>query len=173
MLGTLWVRAENALNISNEWGHVVFRPEGSHGPNIVALTQAFLTGEVWGINGWLMRNREQFKNPVLPSLPFEMTYFDSLQRYVQFISKLGITPPIAFEAGLAGVKDFSLVRDYGISFGPIRQNEIVFEYSLRDVNDNTLNDCLLKFFERVYDHTPYSRPPNDWGFPPGPPSDTR
>ena len=168
-LGAFSLRAGDELSISNEWGHVVFRPEGSHGPNILALTQVFLTGEVWGINGFLMRDREDFKAPILPSLPFETTYFDSLRRYVDLLSKLGITTPIAFEAGLVDVKGVSLARDYGITYGPIRQNEIIFEYLLKDLESNSLNDCLLKFFERVYDHTPYSRPANDWGFPPGPP----
>ena len=105
----------------------------------------------------------------MPSLQFEKTYFDSLRRYVDFLSRLGITPPLAFEAGLVGVNGVSLARDQDIIYGPIRQNEIIFEYLLKDLESNSLNDCLLKFFERVYDHTPYSRPANDWGFPPGPP----
>jgi hypothetical protein len=168
-LGTLWIRNDYPFSTSNEWGQIVFRPEKPGDSNLIALTQVFLTGEIWGINRLLMRDRPEVKGLILPSLPFEATYFDSLRRYVKFLSKLGITPPILFEAGLAGAKGFSLARDYEISYGPIRQDQILFEYLLRDVSDSSLNDCLLKFFEFVYDHTPLGRPLNDWGFPPGPP----
>lgn len=168
-LGTLWLRHDTGLSTSNEQGHIVFRPQGSHGPNIVALTQTFFSGEIWGLNRHFMRFSDDFKRMIVPSLPFEQTYFDTLQRYVNFATQLGLSPPFVFEAGLAGANDFWLARDYGLAIGPIRQNAIAFERTLTDIEDATLSDCLLKFFERVYDHTPHARPPNDWGFPPGPP----
>jgi len=169
-LGTLWIRQDYSPHSNpNELGHIVFRPEGSHGPNIVALSQAFPTGEVWGINKWLVRDREEGQGLILPALPFETTYYDTFRRYVKFVSDIGVEPPIVFDAGLVGITGFSIARDYGLSYGPFHKDEIVCEYVLHDLTDKTLDNCLLKFFELVYDHTPYGRPPNDWGFPPGPP----
>lgn len=170
-LGSLWLSYDAGLSKSNEQGHIVFRPRGSHGPEIVALSQVFFTGEIWGINRHVMRFDEQSNRLIIPSLPFEMTYFGSLYRYLTVAKNLGLQPPFIFEAGLAGCQNHWLARDYGLAYGPIRQDVINFEYTLRDVTDGTVHDCLLKFFELVYDHTPHARPDNDWGFPPNPPSE--
>jgi hypothetical protein len=158
------------LSTSNEHGHIILRPDGSHGPGIVALTQVFFTGEIWGLNRHFMRFSEDFKRNIIPSLPFEQTYFDTMQRYLEYLQKIRCQPPFAFEAGLTGCNNYWLARDYGLALGPIRQNKIEFEYLLRDVTESTVHDCLLKFFEHVYNHTPNARPLRDWGFPPGPPS---
>ncbi len=173
-LGAFWIRGFGGLTTLNEYGAIVYEPttHNSEFNEMRALTQVFQTGEIWGVNAHLLRDRGDFPDALLlPALVFEKTCFDTLHRYINFArDKLGLEPPFEFEGALQGVKGANLWFQYQ-NVGPIHQESITYRTVLKTTDDNAINAALLGFFQEVYDQTPYARPSDLFGFPPGPPSE--
>jgi hypothetical protein len=170
-LGPLWVRA-GGLPARNKHGVIVFEPRGHSRPTsgIKASTQVFPTGEIWGTNAWLLRYDEQAGQRVLPTLPFETTFFDTLRRYVKFAQDaLGLKPPFEVRAGIVGIESGLLELLRNDLWGPIYQNEVTTSRVLNETSAGALNAFLLSFFDAVYELTSHRRPNGLYGFPPGPP----
>lgn len=175
-LGAFWIRGFDGLCDLNQYGAIVYEPSTHNQPfnEIKALTQVFRTGEIWGVNSYLLRDRPEARMGLfLPALPFEKTCFDTLHRYVKFAhEKLGLEPPFEFEGALTGMKGLHFRFEHQEGWGPFHQDHIAHKVILRSVDDNAISAALLEFFEAVYDETPFARPASLFGFPPGPPSET-
>jgi hypothetical protein len=108
----------------------------------------------------------------LLALPFEKTCFDTLHRYVTFAhGQLCLAPPFKFQAALTGIRDLSFRFEHEEPWGPFHNDTIEHEAILRSVEPTAVSAALLGFFEAVYDETPFARPQNLFGFPPGPPDE--
>jgi hypothetical protein len=175
-LGAFWIRGFGGLCHLNQYGAIVYEPSTHNQPfnEMKALTQVFRTGEIWGVNSYLLRDRpEAGMGLFLPALPFEKTCFDTLHRYVKFAhDQLGLQPPFEFQGALTGIKGLHFRFEHQEGWGPFHQDHIVHKATLRSVDEAAISAALLEFFEAVYDETPFARPASLFGFPPGPPSET-
>jgi hypothetical protein len=84
----------------NRFGPIIYAPQGPD--KIDGLTQAFETGELWGIDGTIFRPDEHWdyrrdqRTPmwVIPTIDFEELYVRVLKNYVQVaLSALKLDPP--------------------------------------------------------------------------------
>jgi hypothetical protein len=175
-LGAFWLRAFGGLAALNEYGGIVYEPYG-HGQQfneMKALTQVFRTGELWGVNSFLLRDRPEANAGLfLPALVFEKTCFDTLHRYVKFAhEQLGLQPPFEVVGAITGLKNAYLWFEHYDGWGPFHQNAMACATTLRAVEETSVSAALLELFEAVYDETPFARPKHLFGFPPGPPSES-
>src|SRR5208337_4992181 len=68
----------------NRYGSILFEPITHTKPfnEVNALTQVFPTGEIWGINPWLFRDRFDLDlGPIIAAFPFESIFFDAINRF--------------------------------------------------------------------------------------------
>jgi hypothetical protein len=72
---------------------------------------------------------------------------------------------------MTGIKDIYLRFEHQERWGPFYQDTVAHKVTLRSVDETAISTALLEFFEVVYDETPFARPENLFGFPPGPPSE--
>jgi hypothetical protein len=118
------------LRYPNEYGQIHFRPYANQ-PEIAALTQVFSNGELWGLNGALMVDRQEGER-LLPALLLEMTCYDALYDYVRVAEqRLGLSAPYAFEAGLVGASGYSISQDYGMKSKIVGDDPIQFAATVR------------------------------------------
>jgi hypothetical protein len=169
-LQPLWVKRDGLFG-RNGYGAISYLPEGVS-PKLRASTQAFRNGEIWGFNSWLLWQRDDDGKIVIPSLSFERTYFESLRCYVAFAQVLGFEPPFQVEAGAIGLQDCFIAMPPNFHeqrWGPMDEPSLHYRRILNDVGELALSQYLLNFFNQFYDLTGFNRPPNLFGFPPGPP----
>lgn len=165
----MW-RHSTVLHRANAHGTICFEPESPKGGILLASTQVFQNGELWGNAPWLLR-RHNSLGKFISGQVLEACYQSALPRYVRFLQQhLGMGPPYNIVAGAVGVRFFKLgVRNTGWPeddfLGPIQDDEISFEQVLNDVSNDALDACLLEFFERVFEHTGNARPIDFGGFP--------
>lgn len=154
----------------NPYGVIAF--EHSKAKNsIETLTQAFRSGELWGLSSELI-NTKRYEFPFIPTLLFEETYYHCLRKYLWFSQTiLEQKAPFTVAAGGVGLRGAQLaVRNMFDKFvGPVHQDAFEVRGSLANTDDATINAYLLKFFEELYDLTGNRRPTNSYSFPPGPP----
>lgn len=174
-LGAFFVHGSGALVALNEYGAIVYEPWGQTQPfnEMKALTQVFRTGEIWGVNSHLLRDRPEANMGIfLPALPFEKTCFGTLHRYVRFAyERLGLQPPFEVVVAITGSKDVYFRFEHEEGWGPFHQNTMSFTAILRSVEAASVSAALLEILEAVYDETPFPRPKGLFGFPLGPPSE--
>ena len=154
---------------ANDYGWVTIDPVS----NFLAqgITQAFPTGELWGINSQVFTAARIQRNIASPEelataiaiIAAERLCARSLENYVSAAtSDMKLKPPFVVELGAVGLKgvymgaphpDFSL----GHYYGPIREWSLVRRYELRDVQRAALFNILRQFFNEFYDLAECSR----------------
>jgi hypothetical protein len=96
-------------------------------------------------------------------------FYNSIRQYSAFLETIGrVAPPYTVEAGIIGVKDWTLVisDQSGAQYlGEMYQGEVWVRKILSEMTDATMDSFLLTFFEKVYDQTGYPRPMGLYGFP--------
>ena len=165
-LWTMW-RNPSGLFAQNDFGSIVVEPESPAGGDLVALSQLFPNGELWGLARWpFVKTRPEF-GLLIPSKTLEHVYRDTLVRYVNFLSAhLRVDPPLVIKAGAVGLKGFSLAVDTGQYFGPFHDNALEETYELDNFSPEAINAVLLAFFEALFAASGFERPKNLWNFPP-------
>jgi pyrimidine deaminase RibD-like protein len=167
-LGTFGVTF-GGISRANGRGAVFFEPIGVGG-QVGSLSQAFRNGELWGINIDILRQSSSKHPPLVRLRPIEQVFYNSLRSYAAFLPSIGLVePPYTVEAGIVGIKDWTLAvfdPSYGVQYpGAIYQDEIVLRQVLSDLEVETIDKFLLEFFKRVHEQTGYPRPSNLFGFP--------
>jgi hypothetical protein len=147
---------------------ILIDPQDSSG-TIGSLSQAFRNGELWGINLNILAQGSSRNPPLIPSRPMESLFYNSIRQYSAFLQTIGrVAPPYTVEAGIVGVKDWTLVisDQSGAQYlGQMYQGEVLIRRILSEMTDATMDSFLLTFFEKVYDQTGYPRPTGLYGFP--------
>ena len=162
----MW-RNPSGLFAQNDFGSIVVEPESHTGGDLIALSQLFPSGEVWGLARWpFVKNRPEF-GLLVPSQTLEQVYRDTLVRYVNFLSAhLRVAPPVVIKAGAVGLKGFSLSINTGQYFGPFHDNALEETYELNSFSPEAINAVLLAFFDALFAASGFERPKNLWNFPP-------
>ena len=158
-----------ALSAPNDHGYVVFEPISAS--TTKGITQAFLTGELWGINSQVFqtaRVKIRFKGPdesatAMGVITAERIYTRTLENYVSVaVSEMNLRLPFVLEIGAVGLKGVYMGAPHpevsqGHYYGPIREPSLVRRYELPDASSETLYGVLRQFFNELYDLAECSR----------------
>jgi hypothetical protein len=153
-------------NERNRYGALAYADLRSRG-ELAATTQVLKTGEIWGINAYLLRNRENYPKFV-PTGAYERGVQGSLARYLDAArNHFGYPAKIMIETGLVNVSGFklSMPQNYDEGFwGPIYENvKVVSEVDMDRAE--TISVALLRIFEAVFEAAGTPRPKNLNNFP--------
>jgi hypothetical protein len=148
---------------ANDLGWVVIDPAS----NSVArgITQAFPTGELWGINAQAftiaqMAQRgtaEEEPETAIAIIAAERILTRALENYVSVArSEMNLQLPFVGELGAVGLRNVYMGAPHpefsaGDYYGPIRETSLVRRYELADTEPAALFDILRDFFNEFYD----------------------
>jgi hypothetical protein len=135
------------------------------------ITQAFPTGELWGINSQVFTVVPMQRNIASPEEPAtaigiisaERICARALENYVSAAtSEMNLRPPFVVELGAVGLRDVFMGAPHpeftgGHYYGPIREASLVRRYELRNAQHAALFDVLRQFFNEFYDLAECSR----------------
>jgi hypothetical protein len=157
----------SSLPVLNRFGAITFDPIARS--DISALTQAFPSGELWGITRRCfaqVRIQRPFDDAeeiqFVAMIDFERIFQKALNDYIGFAtSHLGFKPPFTVVAGVAGLQNFHLgfpSREYnGREYARIHDPSFEKTYSLPKVSPHDLQSLLRDFFENFWDLAACSR----------------
>jgi hypothetical protein len=155
------------LAAQNAYGSIIFDPIARS--EIRELTQAFPTGELWGVTSRCFGNftpRGLFEESeplnVVAMIDFESIFQNALRDFAAFATEgLHIAPPFTVIVGASGLMDYSLAfpsRNYnGREYARLYQSNYEKTYDLPRLERADLNTILLKFFEGFWDLAGCSR----------------
>ncbi len=153
--------------LRNQYGAITCSKESTG--KLIATTQLFKSGEIWGIDSSLLRHRNDFATYFVPTTVFENGIIRSLNIYLKIaFGRLGYSDLVHFEAGLVNVEGFKLAmpQNYIDNFwGPIFE-DISIEATIDRNTPETTNNALMKLFEKVFDSAGMKRPDKYNNFPP-------
>lgn len=133
----------------NRFGEITFAFETDSSP--ISTTQVFRTGEIWGINHRLLREREHHPGKFLPMPAFERSLAQSLSKYVSAgMSHFGYGREIDLRFELVNVAGFVLLQNEG---RPTREifEDFELRVSLDGRDERSVGDALQRIFNGVYE----------------------
>jgi len=151
----------------NDYGWVIIDPISSDLTQ--GLTQAFPTGELWGVNSKvflpirLTIGLTDQAGTAVGIIGAEKLYTRSLEKYVLISTlEMKLRPPFVVELGAVGLKDVYMGAPHpefssGHYYGPFREDALVRRYDLQDTEGPALLDILRQFFDELYDLAECSR----------------
>ena len=156
----------NGLFSRNNEGWIVIEPLGA--TTSQALTQAFATGELWGLNSQVFRTHSDRRPPddsipVIGTISMEKIYTRTLANYVRvFREELKLSLPYSVELGAVGLKGCYLITpslEFGSGefHGPVGKPEIVRTYPLSTGKDAEVMNILRQYLDDFYDLAAASR----------------
>jgi hypothetical protein len=122
-------------------------------------TELFKTKELWGIDFFMFRQREDRVGPgferFIPSVALEQRYGLGVRQFLAFArDKLGLSLPVRLVAGLVGMEGMWLALDQNRYFddaaGPILEDHFTHELEVNDW-DVDLAELLRPWFDKIYD----------------------
>jgi hypothetical protein len=159
----------DGISSANDYGWITIDPR--YKTVTQAMTQAFPTGELWGINSQAF-TRASIRRSLASSgeaamafgvISAEKLYTRTLENYVSVaVSEMKFRPPFVVELGAVGLKGVYMGAPHpespsGHYYGPIREDSLVRRYDFSDPNDQVLVDLLREFFDELYDLAECSR----------------
>ncbi|WP_146255525.1 hypothetical protein [Azospirillum sp. TSA6c] len=151
----------------NENGSVVFLTMNDNQEVAWEATQLFLSREIWAIDHYFLSNETNGdfnQKPVnyVPTGAVEEVLIDSLINYLDVAkTKLEIELPVIVEAGLVGVKDYTLAVDTNFFHsrfaGNVMNDHIKYRFNVETWDVDPF-DALKPFFEDIYDAAGENRP---------------
>jgi hypothetical protein len=154
------------ITSANDYGWITIDP--TYGTQTTGITQAFPTGELWGINSQVFaavsvqRGLKSETATALSILSAERLYTRALENYVSVAtSDFHFRPPFVIELGTVGLKDVVMgAPNPEFSFhyyGPFREDSLIRRYDLQISQLSALHEILRQFLDELYDLAECSR----------------
>jgi hypothetical protein len=154
---------------ANDYGWITIDPVANSLTQ--GITQAFPTGELWGINSQVfpaVRIQRNIASPeesatAIAIIAAERVCARALENYVSAAtSEMNLRPPFVVELGAVGLRQVFMGAPHpefsgGHYYGPIREASLVRRYELRDMQRAALFNILRQFFDEFYDLAECSR----------------
>ncbi|HEY8948689.1 MAG TPA: hypothetical protein VIM56_07370 [Rhizomicrobium sp.] len=144
--------------LRNEDGAAVVTYTGRD--RVTSITQVYSSGEIWGVNGTILSERNAGASGrllVLPSVSFEKLYVATLRNYVAAaMNALGRSAPFTVIMGIEGAKGAYITAPGGELrpgqyLGPIYKGEYQVSETMSGSDDNSIKAALRTFFNGVFD----------------------
>lgn len=132
----------------NRFGVIAFEPSGtSTTPR--ALTQLFMSGEIWGLSTHFFRTFEG--QPAIAVTVLENVCRRVLSNYCEILSKgMGIAPPYTVVLGAIGLQDAVVGFNNSVD-GPIHQDRHETRLVLNDLGREAQEAVLREFIDDILD----------------------
>ena len=132
----------------NRFGVIALEPSGtSTTPR--ALTQIFMSGEIWGLSTHFFRTYNE--HPAIPVVVLENVYRRILSNYCELLSAgIGIAPPYTVVLGAVGLQDAVVGFNNSVD-GPIHQDRFEVRLVLRDLGKEAQEAAVQQFVDAVLD----------------------
>jgi hypothetical protein len=157
---------ELTIPIPNEHGAMCFAPMNGT-KDIDAMTQYFANGEVWAINGDIMRHGERTDDHWYLLNQAEEAFMKTLERGLRYMKEIaGVELPIKVIAGVVGLKGRRVVvsgTGLGVH-GHMMTNEVHLERVFHEDSIEAQDKFLLQLFNKIFDQSGAPRPRIN-GFP--------
>ena len=150
----------------NKYGaYACFEKDGK----IFNLTQLFKSGELWGIDAYLIdKSRLMERGSVdfgfFPSGAFEKIFVVTLGHYLKFAGDiLKLSGPLKFIAGATDVLGYRMIVPYGVGpgfNGDVVEDHVTFDGIIEDYSKEP-HIILRPFFERIWEECGLERPDVD------------
>jgi hypothetical protein len=135
-------------NHRNRFGHIAYASEANY--RLLSTTQVFKTGEIWGLNHYMLRQRPPHR-PFIPVPAFETRLRDSLMKYLTSArSHFGYGPLANVNFGILNVNGFVLLLPNDVGSDRIFEN-IKVSTTLRADDPNSIEVALAAIFGGVFD----------------------
>jgi hypothetical protein len=129
----------------------------------LSLTQVFKNGEIWGIEGYSLREKdtisegkEQIK--YIAAGYIENLFAKILQNYLNWARlHLKLELPLKYIAGLSGIEGYSITINSSTIDGYCVDDEVINRGEITDYNVN-IADILIPFFNNIYESCGCTRP---------------
>lgn len=133
---------------------------------LASTTQVFKSGEIWGVNNFLLADRLPDNQKYVPTVAYETGLQRSLDIYLKAArGNFGYPSKIVVESGLVNVSDFRLaIQGYEL-VGPIYDGDITVRAEVDMEKPDTITRALLKIYEQVFEAAGRPRPKNYNNFP--------
>jgi hypothetical protein len=166
MIEPLLGRAGGYSSCRNRYGYITYA--GENAGKLISTTQVFKNREIWGVESFVLRRREDRDLDYVPTGAFEEGIIRSLNTYLNIAyDRLNYTDKVHIEAGMVNVEGFKLAmpNSYWNRFwGPIFEN-ISVQATVDKNEPGSVNAALLNIFEAVFDSAGSVRPNNLGDFP--------
>jgi hypothetical protein len=156
------------ISSANDYGSIIIDP--STNTLTKGITQAFPTGELWGLNSQVFTiasMRRAITAQDQPSTAFgvisaEKLYARTLENYVEAAEEMKFRPPFVVELGAVGLKGVFMGAPHpefssGHYYGLIREEALVRRFDLEDTQHAALFEVLRQFLDELYDLAECSR----------------
>jgi hypothetical protein len=151
------------VNSRNKYGGITFEFQGTD--TLTAFTQGFATGELWGVNGYVLRPHtvNGTEHTIVPIITFEKIFVKTLTSYVAIATRVfGYSPPFTVVMGVSGLVNAYLTApggplNIGQQIGPIYEPTYQQIETLSATDDTSIKVVLRKFFSSFYDLAAVSR----------------
>lgn len=160
-------RAPDTFCDRNRYGMITYG--GREGAELIASTQLFKSREIWGIDAFVLRPREDYESDYLATGAYESGMIRSLQTYLNIaFEKLGYPDIVHVEAGMVNIDGFKLMmpREYIDHFWGPMYDDFSVKATIDKNEPETITAALVKILEAVFDAAGHQRPANYNNFPP-------
>jgi hypothetical protein len=147
----------------NNFGAIVH--EAPRDGNLYLFTQLFLSREIWGVDARILNSEyqseisQEFKSPVkyIASGYIEDQFVNALEKYLFFAkSHLKVELPMRIEAGLVGIKNYSVAVGNNFVEGKSLRDALHWECDVND--DKPAWEILGPFFNLIWKTCGIERP---------------
>jgi hypothetical protein len=150
----------------NKYGLISFSTFGNDS-NLASSTQVLKTGEIWGVNEYFLRPRENFPKFV-PTGAFERGVRESLRKYLLAARRhFGYPPTVMIESGFVNASGFHLAMNpehFDQFWGPLFEDVKVTAEIDTDASE-TITAALLTIYNGLFEAAGRPRPENLNSFP--------
>jgi hypothetical protein len=136
-------------NQRNRFGHIAYAWD-AESDALLSTTQVLRTGEVWGVNQYMLRPRPPHRN-FIPIPAFETKLRQSFERYLTSArTHFGYGPDIQVDFGMVNVSGFVLALPNDTGSETIFE-DIAVSTTLQAEDADSVEAALLKMFAAVYE----------------------
>ncbi len=134
-----------------------------NGPNgtIDFMTQYFRNGEIWGINGEVIRRGNRNDENWVEAMLVEDLLVVCLERYGEFATIYSkVKFPVKVEAGLVGVKGRRLVYQGGLlaGLGTMDQPNVIYSATMKELGRPHVMEFVKNFAIKMHNNSGVPRP---------------
>lgn len=137
---------------ANKFGAIALDPKNNNNSRLDASTQAFGTGELWGVSEYLLVDNDRGKFIPTGAVAESLNY--SIRNYGEFaLNSLGTKLPFDLEFSAKGLADYGLVvKDFmGHRRAKIHGDKFTTRLTVQRFDDESITEVVREFMSKLFD----------------------